>query len=346
MIKQKVVFITEFLNPPFDEGIKKTVLYIFNILNEKFDTLTFSRKYFEHPKIKPLKANKLFLDEKLITQIKIYRPNLIIYLPFQSGTFASYIRQWILQRIFKKSKVVFFTLQPKPLSKIKKLLVRWLKPKYGITASPEVKQFWNMMKVESELIPLFTNLDNFKPIKEISLKQDLRKKYNLPLNSIIIVHIGHINKERNLESLIPLCKENYKVLVVGSSSTPEDAAGPDALKHELINKGMIILDGYIENIQDIYHLSDLYIFPVIEKCGSIGLPLSILEARACGVPVLTTDFGSINYFFDSDFGGITYAEPKDFKQVIDTMDLTINYERTKVRELNELFKNTIERVIG
>lgn len=339
---KKVLFITEYLNPPFDEGIKKTVLHIFTILNEKYNTLTLSREAFQHKNIQILKANKLFFDKNLLRQINIYNPNVIIYLPFQSGTFASYVRLWFLKKLSRNRKVIFFTLQPKPLSKLKKLIIKFIKPTYGITASPEVKNFWDSIRVNSVMIPLYTSLAEFKPIENEEEKLALRKKYHLPNNIFLVTHIGHLNQKRNLESLIPLCNISYKVLIVGSSSTPIDAVGPSALKQKLIDSGVLIIDGLIENIQEIYQLSDLYIFPVTDNCGSIGLPLSILEARACGLPVITTDYGSVKHFLGDDNNSIYYSIPENFSKTIDKLKLPFRSLSKKVMELNEVFENCLK----
>lgn len=338
---KKVIFITEYLNPPFDEGIKKTALHIFNILNDNYLLLAYSRYTFNHPSLKKLSSNKLFLSKKFIKEIKIFKPDVLIYLPFQSSTFASYIRHFILRIISPKSKIIFYTLQPKPLSGLKKLFIRFIKPNNGITASPKVKLFWDELNVDSILIPLFTNLNNFKPIANIADKYKLRAKYGLPKEATIIAHIGHLNEGRNLESLIPLNKDNIQVVIVGSSSTPSDAIGPSSLKQKLVNSGIIILDHYIKDIQEIYQLSDLYIFPIIDNCGSIGMPLSILEARACGIPVLTTDYGSVKHFLNNDGNSIFYSNPVDFLNKISKISLNKDYSNSKVSELNTLFKKTI-----
>ena len=341
---KKVLLISEYLDPPFDEGIKKTALHLFNFLNENYTTLTLSRKKFEHPNIKQLHTNRLFLSRSLRKEIISFNPDVIIYLPFQSGTFASYLRQFTLRLISRNCKVIFYTLQPKYLSSIKKLIINFIKPSTGITASPEVYQYWENLKIDSTLVPLYTNLNKFAPNRDTALKNKLRAKYNLPIEAFIITHVGHLNEGRNLETLIPLNTNNNQVVIIGSSSTPDDALGTDSLKQKLINSGLIIIEGFIENIQEIYHLSDLYIFPVIDNCGSIGMPLSILEARTCGIPVLTTDYGSIKKFLQDDNNGIFYSDPQLFNDVIQRIDFN-EYKQTNVSKLNDIYCDTFRRLI-
>jgi len=169
----------------------------------------------------------------------------------------------------------------------------------------------------------------------------------LPENKYIISHIGHLNEGRNLLSLIPLQEAGYQVIIIGSSSTPLDALGPESLKDKLKKSGINIIEKYINNIEEIYQLSDLYIFPVIHNTGSIGIPLSILEARACGIPVLTTDFGSIQEFLGNDHGGIYYSEPEHFLAKLNVIlkNKDSEFTKTKIPQLNEKYFNIIYKVI-
>jgi glycosyltransferase involved in cell wall biosynthesis len=159
--------------------------------------------------------------------------------------------------------------------------------------------------------------------------------------------MGHINEERNLKPLIPLQNAGYQVVIVESSSTPRDSIGPMSLRKELLKTGIIILNGYIEHIEEIYQLSDIYVFPVVVKTGSIGMPLSILEARSCGIPVITTEFGSIKHFLDSDFGNIYYSNPKGFlkmtKKVL--LDQQTNRQKTNTPNLNKKHIEIVNKVI-
>lgn len=347
MVKKKVLLITEYLNPPYDEGIKKTVYNLFLALDKAYELKVICRNGFQKVNIDEVQTNKLFYSGTLKNKIQSYQPDTLIYFPFASSTFAGYLRFFVLSKFTKTSKNVFFALQPKKLKSWQKLILRFIKPNMALTPSPELHQLWNSLQVRNQLIPLQTNLGIFKPLKSNN-KEALRAKYNLPEEAFIISHMGHLNEGRNLQSLIPLQKAGYQIVVVGSSSTPKDSLGPESLKKELSQAGIIILDGYIENIEEIYQLSDIYIFPVVHKTGSIGMPLSIMEARACGIPVVTTNFGSLKHFLANDFGNIFYASPDEFLHVVRNIANEGVKDRiqTKVHEINkqylEIIHNTIE----
>jgi glycosyltransferase involved in cell wall biosynthesis len=311
-MKKKVLLVTEYINPPYDEGIKKTVFNLYLILNKRYNVKVVCRYGFVKGNINIINSNALFVSASIKNIIKDFKPDVLIYLPFCSGTLASYIRFKILCYYAHKAKKIFISLQPKQLKSWQKWIVQFIKPEFALTPSPELKEFWDSINTKNQLFPLVVDLSKFKPLADIERKAELRRKYNLPVSPYIISHMGHLNNGRNLETLIPLQNAGYQVIIIGSSSTPEDALGPESIKRKLTDSGIIIIEKYLENIEEIFQLSDLYVFPVIEKCGSIGLPLSILEARACGLPVLITDFGSVREFLNNDQGGIFYSTPDLF----------------------------------
>ena len=344
---KKILFVSEFLNFPYDEGIKKTVYNLFLELDKKYNLKVICRYGFNRENIHIVKTNPLFLDIKTQRIIKKFSPDILIYFPFASMTFAGYLRLFVLKKFVGNIKSIVIALQPKKLSLIQEKIAKYIKPAFALTPSPELKKKWDSFGFKSKLLPLYTNLSVFKPLGNKLIKIELRKKYGIPVNKFIISHIGHLNEGRNLRSLIPLQKAGYQVIVVGSSSTPKDSLGPESLKHNLQKEGVIILDGYIEKIEEVYQLSDLYVFPVVAKNSSIGMPLSVLEARACGIPVMTTNFGSLKEKLGFD-NSILFCKPVAF---LDTVKKNIefiknnNHSLNHIEMINEEFNNIISSLI-
>jgi glycosyltransferase involved in cell wall biosynthesis len=57
--------------------------------------------------------------------------------------------------------------------------------------------------------------------------------------------------------------------------------------------GIIVIDEYIGEVHELYQASDCYVFPVSSSTGAVEIPLSVIEACACNLPVLTTRFGAL-----------------------------------------------------
>jgi len=337
MTRKKVLLITEFFNPPFDEGIKKTAFNLFESLNDRFSTKVICRHGIKSKNVYVIKSNKLFLSRKVYSLMKEFQADVIIYLPFQSSTFASYLRLFILRCFNNFSKSILIALQPKPLNMIQVIFLLFLSPKLAFTPSPELSKFWNFLNIPNFLIPLQTNLEVFKPVTTKE-KNKLRDKYGIERNKIVVSHLGHLTDGRNLESLIPIQKDFFQVVVVSSTSTPKDANRNINLKKRLEKKGIQVFTRFFDKVEEIYQLSDIYVFPVEKNNSSIGMPLSILEARACGIPVVTTNYGSVKNFLENDYGGIIYSNPTDFL-VNCTLFAKSNksYVKSDVEKLNSHF---------
>ncbi len=71
------------------------------------------------------------------------------------------------------------------------------------------------------------------------------------------------------------------------------------MRRMLDEAGVIVIDKYLEAIEEIYQAADCYVFPVSSETGSIETPLSVLEAMACNLPVVSTRFGGLEDLFDS-----------------------------------------------
>jgi glycosyltransferase involved in cell wall biosynthesis len=112
--------------------------------------------------------------------------------------------------------------------------------------------------------------------------------------------------KRNLSRFVALqARVGYHVVVVGSTSTAQDGA----LKDSLRKAGATVIDKYVADIEDIYRLSDVYLFLAEADTAAIELPLSVLEAMACNVPVVCTLFGGLrDHFREGD--GVFYWNGK------------------------------------
>ena len=92
---------------------------------------------------------------------------------------------------------------------------------------------------------------------------------------------------------------------MGSTITKQE----DLLIKELKKEKIIVINKYIKNIFEIYQISDLYVFPVLDHENAIQVPLSVLEALSCNLPVLSTKFGGLPDILPSNKFNISYSDP-------------------------------------
>ena len=121
------------------------------------------------------------------------------------------------------------------------------------------------------------------------------------------MHVGSVRQRRNIQVLNRIQrKENNQVLIVGSTSTLME----QGVYKSLIENGCIVWRTYCESIEEIYALSDCYVFPVINKLGSVEMPLSVLEAMSCNLPVISTKFGALSRVF-KEGDGLTFVDNEE-----------------------------------
>jgi glycosyltransferase involved in cell wall biosynthesis len=169
----------------------------------------------------------------------------------------------------------------------------------------------NELGVKTRFLPNGVDTEKFSPVSERT-KEKLREKYDIA-NQFIILHVGHIKNERNIRVLGDLVEGNNLVVIVASTSTKVDE---DLIRY-LEEKGVLIWKEYFENIHEIYNLSDCYVFPVTKANASIEIPLSVLEAMSCNLPVVSTNFGGLVDFLEEGDGLFFVDNEKGFIKKIE-----------------------------
>ena len=123
--------------------------------------------------------------------------------------------------------------------------------------------------------------------------------------------MGHLKYTRGLALLLDLKRAiDCEILVVTSTTTHDDR--DRELKRELEQNGIHIHSDYIPTVEKIYQAADCYLFPVIHSGDAIALPLSVLEAMACNLPVVSYPFGELPNQFSGAQGLFFAQDPHDF----------------------------------
>ena len=294
---KKIILLSELFVPPYDEGMKVTALNLLKGIRHHADCVGLGPCEDENSLIKKVSINKFLYSRNLYNAIRIQRPDFVYYIPKASATFNSFIRFRILSFILKKTDIAMIALQNRNYSILIQKFIRMINPGTLFVTSNYMSNQFKRVNIETQLLPMGVDTKKFIPVS-IEKKHELRDKYNIPHDKYIVLHVGHLKESRNIRVFLSLAKQPWiKAVIIGSTSTFQE----EALKKELRQSGIIIIDKYVSENQEIYQLSDCYIFPVLERSGAMEFPLSILEAMACNLPIITTPFGSLpEYFRSSD----------------------------------------------
>ncbi len=145
-------------------------------------------------------------------------------------------------------------------------------------------------------IPNGVNLKRFSPIKNASEKEEIRKKLKIPLNVKMILFVGFFSREKGAADLLAAwrrVKEKIDpsfLVLVGSTDSRYQEILPELVKgiQETIQKeglgSEVLLLEKIEEIEDYYRTADLFVLSSYRE----GLPNVLLEAMACGIPVIAS----------------------------------------------------------
>jgi glycosyltransferase involved in cell wall biosynthesis len=167
----------------------------------------------------------------------------------------------------------------------------------------------------------------------------IRSELELPSSSRVITLLGSIDKKGHLPALQALAAllaqgKDLHLLFVGEG--PKEGEAWRAAE-ELSIVPRVHFMGFREDIADILSASDLLIHPS-ESEG--GLPLSIMEAMACGVPVVATDAGGTKELVSHNVTGLLIPVG-DAEWLAEAISLLLT-NRVMARRMAKTAKSMIE----
>ncbi len=147
-------------------------------------------------------------------------------------------------------------------------------------------------------------------------KAKLRHQLDLPASGFIFVYTGQFIPRKN----IPFLLENY-VKRFGSDKNVYLLMLGDGPELELLKKqyqeyDRIIFRGNVSNVNEYLNACDVY----VSASKSEGLPNGVLEAMACGIPVILSDIVQHQEIYEADAGIGYLFKLNDGEDLINGMD--------------------------
>lgn len=190
----------------------------------------------------------------------------------------------------------------------------------------DIAKYLNINKSKITPIPLAAE-DDFTPILNDTKLLQTKRKYKLP--DKFLLYVGDVNWTKNLPFLIKgfsILRQNPKLsdlglILVGDTflKNVDDIDHPELESLKTVNRlikelnlaGQIIKSGNLktDDLINFYNLATVYIQPSIYE----GFGLPVLEAFACGTPVICSSGGSL-----PEVGGkaAIYFEPDNLGKFI------------------------------
>lgn len=160
-----------------------------------------------------------------------------------------------------------------------------------------------------KFIPHGVDLEKFYPLDTENRRQDIFK----------LCCVGNIDENKNQLFIVEQLKDlpqPIQLYLYGKSEPEYLVKIKTFIKNESL-EGRVHLKKFVVNTQLPELLSNFDLFVLVSKRE--GLPVSILEALACGVPVICSDSGGgTRYIFKEEKGGVVFDlnQPEQFVKLI------------------------------
>jgi glycosyltransferase involved in cell wall biosynthesis len=201
-----------------------------------------------------------------------------IVLFFVRGTEKTY---WLLKATSIFNKNIFLFIVQKPEEKFLELAKKHpLRCSYFYLDKEDIKNIkirngYNVMKMSVGI-----NINKFAPACEVEIRK-IKASFGFNEDKPLIVHVGHLSTGRGLEDFLKIDGNRYNRFIVDSG-----IFNAKELKAKLETNGVTIRSGFIEDIENVYRMADVYFFPTKSGDYVISVPLSVMEALSCGTPVV------------------------------------------------------------
>jgi len=258
-------------------------------------------------------------------RIRKEKPDIIHF--FTIPSIASFWILKVLGSCGRGSKTVISALHPGALILKNKIIFKkiffLLKPDLILVQLSEIGQMFVDFGCKVRFLMNGVDTKRFSTSSG-EIKKKLRRKYGVDPTKFVILHVGHLKRKRNLQIFNRIQGGNNQVLIVASTYRKEDKH----LHQELAESGCIVWRRYFANIEEIYNLADCYLFPT-QRDNCLLVPLSVLEAMSCNLPVISTKFQVLTRIFPEGDGLYFVEKEKDFIYCLE--NLKANNEEVTTR---------------
>ena len=170
---------------------------------------------------------------------------------------------------------------------LNKILHPWFAKSYTYAmACSEFAGDWIFGKGKYNVLRNAIDINKFECYSKY--RAESRNEFDINENDVVIGHIGKFNKQKNYPMIISIFSEfhklqpNSKLLLVGEGDMFQE------VKEECIKLGIVnsvVFSGIRTDIPYLLSAMDIFLFPSLWE----GLPLSVLEAQASGLPTFISD---------------------------------------------------------
>lgn len=313
----RICLVGHFVDEP-DDAVKEITRRLFEGLSQRHQVLKVNAKEIRSWK-----------------QISEFRPN-VVHCVF-SPSFMGLLQARLMALWLRRAQVVLSVPHLAVLNV--RVFLPWLRPDLALAQAISSQDTLRRSGWRVEFLPNGVSTDKFVPVGG-EAKRRLRNKYGVAPEKFVILHVGPVKKRRNVSLMLKTQGGENQVIIVGRASQKEEPK----LSADLRRNGCLVWQDYIERMEEVYGLADLYVFPTFNPKACVEIPLSVLEAMSCNLPVITSKFGGLPAMF-SEGQGVYYMDGvEDLMQKLDAVKRGVSDVETRKKVLDYSWEHIIERV--
>lgn len=147
------------------------------------------------------------------------------------------------------------------------------------------------------------NAIDLSSYKSLTEKREARTGFNIDPEKPVVVTVGRLSKEKAFDVLIQSFADLLATGLAATLLIAGDGPERESLQNQVASDGVadsVRLIGHVADPQDVYAAADVFAL----SSTSEGLPNSLLEAMACGVPVVATAVGAVPSVVTDESNGL------------------------------------------
>ncbi len=228
---------------------------------------------------------------------------------------------------------------------------------YVTVHGPEIYNFYKKPFFKKQIEKVLSKTDHVLAVSEDLISEiskinvkNIKEKVSLHLNSVdidkfkeiphknkskpVVIFVGRLARQKNISLLLDAKKQSrndYELLIVGD--------GPEMfnLKNKVKNENIcdVKFMGFRSDVENILPYGDIFVLPSLFE----GMGIALMEALACGLPVIGSDIGGTNELITPDVGLL--IDPYDASSLSNAIDKLLEDEKL----YNKLKSNTRKKAM-